>query len=246
MSPWLIIVVVLLLTTLKSGTAESNNTSNMMIRSFCDRVDPMSPSVFFSNLNATYASLRGQLSRDGVYFARAQNLGDADSVYGTVQCREYLSAAQCLACFDVGVSTLARCTSGNGAYVILDDCFLSKISSSNSASSDYVSSNQQTYQTPNLANQANLISIKLVNENYIEWNLKGLFLYNVLLVLYTPYNWDNIDDGHFNRSQGGQIGGSQWYGANENSNSPNSENGWQQGSAQWMAASICSRDERWC
>ncbi|KAI3813780.1 hypothetical protein L1987_18514 [Smallanthus sonchifolius] len=118
-------MVVFLLTSLKPGTAESNTTSNMMITSFCDRVDPMSPSVFFSNLNSTYASIRGQLLKDGVYFARAQNLGDADSVYGTVQCRNYLSAAQCLACFDVGVSALAHCTTGNGAYVILDDCFLS-------------------------------------------------------------------------------------------------------------------------
>lgn len=120
-------MVVFSLTITRPGLAQSNNsttTDNTLIRSFCDRVDPMSPSVFFSNLNSTFASLRRQLSREGVYFARAQNLGDADSVYGTAQCRRYLSAARCVACFDAGVSELARCTSGNGAYASFDDCFL--------------------------------------------------------------------------------------------------------------------------
>ncbi|KAK1439297.1 hypothetical protein QVD17_05113 [Tagetes erecta] len=129
MSPWLMTMVVMFsLSIMKPGSAQSNTSTsadhNTLVRSFCDRVDPMSPSVFFSNLNNTFASLRGQLSREGVYFARAQSLGDADSVYSTAQCRRYLSATRCVACFDMGVSAVAPCTSGNGAYVTLDDCFL--------------------------------------------------------------------------------------------------------------------------
>lgn len=97
----------------------------MPIRSFCCPVDVMSRTVFFINLNSTFGSLRKELSRKGVYFARSNNLGNADSVYGTTQCRRYLSTAKCMSCFDVGVSILtARCTTQNGAYVILDDCFI--------------------------------------------------------------------------------------------------------------------------
>ncbi|KAJ9564613.1 hypothetical protein OSB04_000579 [Centaurea solstitialis] len=127
LSWWPMATMVLLLFILKQGNSQlntTNTTGNIVIRSFCDRVDAMSPSDFFRNLNTTFATLRRQLSTDGVHFARAQNLGQADSVYGTAQCRQYLSTSQCIACIDVGVSTLARCTTGNGAYAILDDCFL--------------------------------------------------------------------------------------------------------------------------
>ncbi|XP_024961311.1 cysteine-rich receptor-like protein kinase 2 [Cynara cardunculus var. scolymus] len=118
---------VFLLFIVKLSHSQSNNNTNTgdtVIRSFCDRVDAMSPLDFFRNLNSTFAALRRQLSMEGVHFARAQNLGHADSVYGTAQCRQYLPTGRCITCIDVGVSTLARCTSGNGAYAILDDCFL--------------------------------------------------------------------------------------------------------------------------
>lgn len=98
----------------------------MPIRSFCCPVDVMSRTVFFINLNSTFGSLRKELSRKGVYFATSHNLGNADTVYDTSQCRRYLSIAQCLFCFDVGVSILTSCeTTRNGAYVIVDDCFIS-------------------------------------------------------------------------------------------------------------------------
>ncbi|CAH1412161.1 unnamed protein product [Lactuca virosa] len=89
-----------------SQSNDSNNTVHMPIRSFCVHVDIMSPTVFFTNLNSTFASLRKELSRKGVYFAISHNLGNADSIYGTSQCRRYLSTTQCLSCFDVGVSIL--------------------------------------------------------------------------------------------------------------------------------------------
>ncbi|XP_042756167.1 cysteine-rich receptor-like protein kinase 2 [Lactuca sativa] len=128
-SRWLAAMVVVLWMIVKPGSAQSNDSSSstvdMPIRSFCGPVDVMSPTVFFTNLNSTFASLRKELSRKGVYFARSNNLGNADSVYGTTQCRRYLSTAKCMSCFDVGVSILtARCTTQNGAYVILDDCFI--------------------------------------------------------------------------------------------------------------------------
>ncbi|KAL4569197.1 hypothetical protein LXL04_024831 [Taraxacum kok-saghyz] len=128
LSRWLAATVVILWMIVKPGRSQSKNTNtsdNTVIRSFCGPVDVMSPSVFSANLNSTFASLRQELSRNGVYFARSENLGNADSVYGTTQCRRYLSAAQCVSCFDVGVATLVeRCSTRNGGYVIFDDCFL--------------------------------------------------------------------------------------------------------------------------
>ncbi|KAI3502736.1 hypothetical protein L1887_30999 [Cichorium endivia] len=127
LSRWLTATMVILWMIVKpvgSQSFDNSSSFNMLIRSFCGPVDVVSPSTFFTNLNSTFASLRKELAGKDVYFARAQNLGNADSVYGTAQCRRYLSQAQCLSCFDVGVSTLARCTTRNGGYAIFDDCFI--------------------------------------------------------------------------------------------------------------------------
>ncbi|XP_023760090.1 cysteine-rich receptor-like protein kinase 2 [Lactuca sativa] len=126
--PWwltaMLVILSMILNPSSSQSTVNSSTINIPIRSFCGRVAVISQSEFSTNLNSTLAALRKDLSVNGSYFSRAQTVGDADSVYGTAQCRHYLTTVQCLACFDSGVSTLAGCTSGNGAYVTLDDCFI--------------------------------------------------------------------------------------------------------------------------
>ncbi|CAH1435490.1 unnamed protein product [Lactuca virosa] len=62
--------------------------------------------------------------RSAVLMLRAQSLSDGDPVFGDAHCRRYLSTAQCVACFDSGVSELLPCTTVNAAYVFSDNCFL--------------------------------------------------------------------------------------------------------------------------
>ncbi|XP_047956439.1 cysteine-rich receptor-like protein kinase 2 isoform X2 [Salvia hispanica] len=75
-------------------------------------------SNFGSNLNATFLQLRATLS-DGSKFATASS----GAVYAMVQCRNYMSETDCLACYDVAESTITKC-SGNGGRAVFDGCFL--------------------------------------------------------------------------------------------------------------------------
>nr|GEU78163.1 cysteine-rich receptor-like protein kinase 2 [Tanacetum cinerariifolium] len=122
-----LVVVAIVLMISELGTSQLNNNStniNTPIRLSCGSNPAMSSSSFISNLNSTIAQLRSHLSNNGVYFARAQNLRNGDSVYGLAQCRNYLSTVQCLACYDAAVSAVETCSSVNGAHVFLDNCFL--------------------------------------------------------------------------------------------------------------------------
>nr|XP_043608411.1 cold-responsive protein kinase 1-like [Erigeron canadensis] len=120
-----VVVVIILMNAFAFGSSQSNNQNgNTVIRLSCGSNPAMSSSSFFSNLNSTIDQLRSQLSNNGVYFARAQNSRNQDSVYGLAQCRNYLSVSQCVACFDVAVSAVQTCPAVNGANVFLDNCFL--------------------------------------------------------------------------------------------------------------------------
>ncbi|PWA74285.1 hypothetical protein CTI12_AA219240 [Artemisia annua] len=122
-----VLVVMFILFLVKSGAAQLNNTENNLnipIRSFCGRNPPIVLSSFINNRNSTLAEIRRQLSSNDGFYATAQSLTEGDSVFGAAQCRNYLSTAQCVACFDAGVSELASCITGNGAYVFFDNCFV--------------------------------------------------------------------------------------------------------------------------
>nr|KYP76043.1 Cysteine-rich repeat secretory protein 55 [Cajanus cajan] len=55
----------------------------------------------------------------------AQEARGADPVYGMFQCRNYLSTADCAACFAAAAAQVRNCSTGaNGARVIYDGCFL--------------------------------------------------------------------------------------------------------------------------
>ncbi|KAL8133859.1 hypothetical protein AgCh_009066 [Apium graveolens] len=70
------------------------------------------------------SDLRGQLLNENKHFATAQQARSSDPVYGMVQCRNYLSSRDCVACFDAAVSLIRNCSAANGARVIYDGCFL--------------------------------------------------------------------------------------------------------------------------
>ncbi|KAD7478576.1 hypothetical protein E3N88_01712 [Mikania micrantha] len=112
---------------LSVGTSQPINTTenntNTPIRSLCGRNPPIILSNFINNRNSTFAEIRRQLS-NGIFYARAKSLSEGDSVFGLGQCRNYISTAQCVACFDAGVAALASCLTGNGAYVFFDNCFV--------------------------------------------------------------------------------------------------------------------------
>ncbi|WOG82742.1 hypothetical protein DCAR_0101910 [Daucus carota subsp. sativus] len=76
-------------------------------------------SVFLSNFNKTFGDMRKQLSN--AHFATAYYT----DVFGMIQCRNYLSIADCLACFDAGLAQIRRdCPQADGAHLIYQGCFL--------------------------------------------------------------------------------------------------------------------------
>ncbi|XP_019172329.1 PREDICTED: cysteine-rich receptor-like protein kinase 2 isoform X2 [Ipomoea nil] len=72
-------------------------------------------------LNLSLADLRNQLSSDNKRFATSTQ----PAVYSMVQCRKYLSTADCVACFDAAVLVTRNCPiAASSAIVIFDGCFL--------------------------------------------------------------------------------------------------------------------------
>lgn len=96
----------------------------------CSQYNATNLSDFFSNLNATFSDMRSQISSQNKKFVTAQQARTSDPVYAMVQCRDYLSVADCVSCFDAAVSQIRNCSAANGARVIYDGCFLRYESSS--------------------------------------------------------------------------------------------------------------------
>ncbi|XP_073060742.1 cysteine-rich receptor-like protein kinase 2 [Primulina eburnea] len=107
------------------GVADADPQINLLNKG-CSQYNASSIPDFFNNLNATFADLRTQLSSAGgsVRFATAQRARSSDPVYAMAQCRNYLSEADCLACYDASVAQIRNCSAANGARVIYDGCFL--------------------------------------------------------------------------------------------------------------------------
>ncbi|KAI3794377.1 hypothetical protein L1987_37008 [Smallanthus sonchifolius] len=120
----MVVLLVLLLT--KPGFSQSNDHDNNtnLIAMRCGRGTLISLPNFIKNRNSTFNELRMQLLSKGVLYAKAQALSAGDSVFAVVQCRNYLSVDQCVACFDDSVSKLFNCTSGNGAFISFDNCYV--------------------------------------------------------------------------------------------------------------------------
>ncbi|KAH9738595.1 hypothetical protein KPL71_018840 [Citrus sinensis] len=100
-----------------------------LINSGCSQYNVTNFSEFNSNLNATFKELREQLN-GGKKFATAQRTRGPDQVYTMVQCRRYVSTADCAACFTSAESLIRNCSAANGARVIYLACSLRYESSS--------------------------------------------------------------------------------------------------------------------
>lgn len=78
------------------------------------------PPVSIRELNARFADLRYQLSSGNKRFATSTGPG----IYAMIQCRNYLSTTDCVACFDAAVLVTRNCTIAVGALIIFDGCSL--------------------------------------------------------------------------------------------------------------------------
>ncbi|KAL6285100.1 hypothetical protein ACE6H2_009490 [Prunus campanulata] len=90
----------------------------------CSQYNATNLPDFYTNLNATFSDLKTQLNKNSTHFATAQQARGSDPVYAMVQSRNYLSAADCTACFSAAVSQIRNCSAANGARAIYDGCFL--------------------------------------------------------------------------------------------------------------------------
>ncbi|KAF5960322.1 hypothetical protein HYC85_001531 [Camellia sinensis] len=126
---WWLMAVVIIAVALILESAMSDPEINLLNKG-CSQYNATNLSDFFSNLNATFSDLRNQISSQNKKFATAQQARTSDPVYAMVQCRDYLSVADCVSCFDAAVSQIRNCSAANGARVIYDGCFLRYESSS--------------------------------------------------------------------------------------------------------------------
>ncbi|KAI7731740.1 hypothetical protein M8C21_021631, partial [Ambrosia artemisiifolia] len=91
----------------------------------CGRNAPIgSLTNFIKNRNSTFNELKTQLLNQRLHYARAQDLSGGHSVFAAIQCRNYLSTDQCVACFDECVSELVNCQSGNRGFISFDNCYV--------------------------------------------------------------------------------------------------------------------------
>ena len=90
----------------------------------CSQYNATDFSDFYANLNATFSDLKAQLGSGDKHFATAQQARGSAPVYAMAQCRDYLSAADCAACFAAAEKQIRNCSTANGARVIYDGCFL--------------------------------------------------------------------------------------------------------------------------
>ncbi|KAG9442335.1 hypothetical protein H6P81_018189 [Aristolochia fimbriata] len=106
-----------------SGGVSSDPQTNLL-NNACSQYNVSDPSDFFSNLNATFSDIRRAVASSSARFATGDRPRAADPVYVLFQCRDYLSAADCLACFSAAAALIRNCSAANGARVIYDGCFL--------------------------------------------------------------------------------------------------------------------------
>ncbi|GKV22648.1 hypothetical protein SLEP1_g32499 [Rubroshorea leprosula] len=98
-----------------------------LLNSGCSQYNVTNFQDFSTNLNATFVKLREELVDGGNnYFATADQAAGSSPAYAMVQCRNYLSPSDCLACFDAALTRIRNCSAhaANGARVIYDGCFL--------------------------------------------------------------------------------------------------------------------------
>ncbi|KAK4278106.1 hypothetical protein QN277_015998 [Acacia crassicarpa] len=101
---------------------QTNHLCHACLKSNGDEIDTKS---FNDSLSATFRDLTYQVVNQSKFFATAQQTDGSLPVYAIFQCRSYLSAPDCAACFTHAASQIRNCSAGtNLARVIYDGCFL--------------------------------------------------------------------------------------------------------------------------
>ena len=100
-----------------------SDPQTQLINNGCSQYNVTDTSDFNNNINATFADLRGQLDA-GKLFATAQQPTGSSPVYAMIQCRSYLSPADCVACYAAAESLIRNCSASNGARVVYLGCSL--------------------------------------------------------------------------------------------------------------------------
>lgn len=108
--------------------AMADPQTNLVAR-VCGLTAAMQPLSFYTSFNSTLPILRSTLSSS--LHASAQ-FRSFEPVFAYFQCREYLSSADCLACFDPVASFAGLCYPRYAGFVVYDRCTLRHRSNSNS------------------------------------------------------------------------------------------------------------------
>ncbi|XP_027075665.1 cysteine-rich receptor-like protein kinase 2 [Coffea arabica] len=116
-----VLIIVIVASILKPVISDPQ--TNLLNRG-CSQYNATNFRDFHNNRNATFNDLRNQLSLQNKHFATAQQSRSPDPVYAMVQCRNYLSTADCVSCFDAAVAKAVKCKDANGGRVVYDGCFL--------------------------------------------------------------------------------------------------------------------------
>ncbi|XP_071735371.1 cysteine-rich receptor-like protein kinase 2 [Rutidosis leptorrhynchoides] len=118
-----LMVVLVFISKVELVTSQSaSNRNSTLLRNYCSLFQGTNGEYFLSNLNSTLSSIRRQLVANGVHYAVARTLLNGESVWGLASCREYLSNADCVSCFDYATDQLKVCGLSNGAHAYYDDC----------------------------------------------------------------------------------------------------------------------------
>ncbi|XP_031109318.1 cold-responsive protein kinase 1-like [Ipomoea triloba] len=116
---WLLAAVMLVVSV--SEPAFSDPQTNQIGNLGCGPYNASDAPDYTRELNISFADLRNQLSSANKRFATSTQR----AVYAMVQCRKYLSTADCVACFDAAVIVTRNCPiATTSAIVIFDGCFL--------------------------------------------------------------------------------------------------------------------------
>ncbi|KAM6575537.1 hypothetical protein CsatA_023864 [Cannabis sativa] len=106
------------------GQALRASPQTKLLKEACSPYNATDFADFFSNLNTTLSDLGAQIREGDKWFATAQQARGSDPVYAMAQCRNYLSSADCAACFAAAEKQIRNCSAANGARIIYDGCFL--------------------------------------------------------------------------------------------------------------------------
>ncbi|XP_028782530.1 putative receptor-like protein kinase At4g00960 [Neltuma alba] len=97
----------------------------IFVRIGCSQINVSDVSIFQNNLNATFRDMRAQISNQSKHFTTAEVVKGDNPTYGLFQCRNYLSIADCLSCFDFAAVQIRNCSASvDGAQIIYDGCLL--------------------------------------------------------------------------------------------------------------------------